>query len=276
MFVDIDRKLPAMLARIWPSRFKEVQSVDCGQAGDQSEPDREFHGCYLIGLSWEQRSDDDQSEAVIRTAEGMLQTILREFEARMRVDEKYYDERYCWLSASIACKADMRALELDQSYWNDQNLARAGDSDDEIDFEEEEEEGEDDETASEVEGDFGQGFAGSKKRGPHAGKKGSSADLPVRIAKPPGSGRFRTAVDVMNRLRWDSMMDITDFLIGYEDRFLGPREKPLEQWKSEQTDEEFIPQHRILYFKRKSDGVIVWERKTWTDEIFGTGRGAAS
>jgi hypothetical protein len=45
----------------------------------------------------------------------------------------------------------------------------------------------------------------------------------------------------------------------------------VEQWKTEQTDEEFIPQHRILYFKRRADNVIVWERRTRIDDIFGSG-----
>lgn len=53
-------------------------------------------------------------------------------------------------------------------------------------------------------------------------------------------------------------------------------EKALDTWKSEQTDEEFIPQHRILYFKRKSDATIVWERRTRLDLLFGSGSGGSS
>jgi hypothetical protein len=53
---------------------------------------------------------------------------------------------------------------------------------------------------------------------------------------------------------------------------LGTREAALDRWKTEQTDEEFIPQHRILYFRRK-DGVVVWDRDTRRDEIFGSGAG---
>lgn len=53
-------------------------------------------------------------------------------------------------------------------------------------------------------------------------------------------------------------------------------EKALDTWKSEQTDEEFIPQHRILYFKRKSDSTVVWERRTRIDLLFGSGRGGAA
>lgn len=91
------------------------------------------------------------------------------------------------------------------------------------------------------------------------------------VAKPAGAGKLRSAVDAMNRIRWDSGMDSSDYLVGYEDRFLGAQEKALDNWRTEQTDEEFIPQHRILYFKRKSDGVIVWDRRTRVDTIFGSG-----
>jgi len=43
---------------------------------------------------------------------------------------------------------------------------------------------------------------------------------------------------------------------------------------SEVTDEEWIPQHRIKYFKRVDEtghGEIVWDREKRMDKIFGTG-----
>jgi uncharacterized protein (UPF0248 family) len=81
----------------------------------------------------------------------------------------------------------------------------------------------------------------------------------------------------LNRLRWDPNLDPTDYIVGYEDRFLGARETGLEKWKTEQTDEEFIPQHRILYFKKKGGddgkGEVVWERATRVDRVFFSGAG---
>lgn len=52
---------------------------------------------------------------------------------------------------------------------------------------------------------------------------------------------------------------------------------PVAMWKGggDVTDEEFIPQHRILYFRRKGDGVRVWDRKKRVDLLFGTGDGSA-
>lgn len=76
-----------------------------------------------------------------------------------------------------------------------------------------------------------------------------------------------------HRASQDPSLDSGDFIVGYEDRFAGAMEKALDTWKSEQTDEEFIPQHRILYFKRRSDNIIVWERRTRTDLLFGSGGG---
>ena len=46
----------------------------------------------------------------------------------------------------------------------------------------------------------------------------------------------------------------------------------VEDWKGgDVTDEEFIPQHRIMYFRRASDSVRVWDRKRRLDELFGSG-----
>lgn len=93
------------------------------------------------------------------------------------------------------------------------------------------------------------------------------------VSEPKSKHKLRPAIDVLTRLRWDPNIDPSDYIVGYEDRFLGARETPIDRWKSEQTDEEFIPQHRILYFRRKSDGVKVWDRESRRDELFGSGAG---
>lgn len=61
---------------------------------------------------------------------------------------------------------------------------------------------------------------------------------------------------------------------------MGAMETGLEKWKTEQTDDEFIPQHRILYFRKKGndggegEGEVVWERATRVDRVFGSGASA--
>ncbi|KAF4342284.1 poly(A) polymerase [Fusarium beomiforme] len=239
LLVEINRKMRHLLARIWPSRFLDVS------AGTETSG-TEYHGCYLIGLAW----DDDSNKEDAKEVGMAMQTVLQEFEARIRRDGKYYDSQFCWMSASAVRAHDLGELEVDQTVWGEYGGETDNEeSDDDLD-EEEDFEGEEESKAQ-------------KSAGP-----GSRAAM---VSKTPGLGKFRTAADVLNRLRWDSNFDTGDYIIGYEDRFLGARERAVEQWKTEQTDEEFIPQHRILYFKRREDHAIVWERRTRIDEIFGSG-----
>ena len=83
--------------------------------------------------------------------------------------------------------------------------------------------------------------------------------------------KLRPALDVLNRLRYDPNLDEEDHVVGYRDRHDGVQELCVSLWKSDTTDEEFIPQHRIKYFKRKSDGVVVWDRFMRLDLVFGSG-----
>lgn len=49
----------------------------------------------------------------------------------------------------------------------------------------------------------------------------------------------------------------------------------MDSWKKESTDEEFIPQHRVLYI-RHANGDIVWDRRRRIDKIFNSGNSAFS
>lgn len=82
--------------------------------------------------------------------------------------------------------------------------------------------------------------------------------------------------DVINRIIWDSNFDSEHYLIGYEDRFNGRLEASLGSWKRDLTDEEFIPQHRIIYIKCKMDGEIVWDKRRRIDKVFLSGNSAFS
>lgn len=51
-------------------------------------------------------------------------------------------------------------------------------------------------------------------------------------------------------------------------------EMPARNWVKETTDEEFVPEGRIWYFKRKGDeeeGEIMWDREKKIDRICGSG-----
>ncbi|OLN95647.1 Nuclear poly(A) polymerase 1 [Colletotrichum chlorophyti] len=242
LLVDINRRVPELSARIWPARFVDVSMADTRD--DQGD----YQGSYLIGLEWMKISEHPTKDE-LETAKSNLRTVLQQFEKLVLGDEKYFDPNTTWFSATIIKGSDLGNLQLDNREWGEYV-----DEDEDSDTEDEEEDDE------ELDGLLAEKAAKTwqplKKRTATTGPK------------PEGAGKLRTALDVMNRLRWDPSIDSNDYLIGYEDRFLGPQEKALSAWKSEQTDEEFIPQHRILWFKRRSDQVVVWHRTERIDLLF--------
>ena len=82
--------------------------------------------------------------------------------------------------------------------------------------------------------------------------------------------KLRSASDVLNRLRYDRDYNIDDCIIGYKDRHTSKiKEKPAADWATETTDEEFIPEHRIEYFKK--DGDVIWDKSSRVDKVFKSG-----
>ncbi|CAG8467657.1 7702_t:CDS:2, partial [Dentiscutata erythropus] len=73
--------------------------------------------------------------------------------------------------------------------------------------------------------------------------------------------RLKPAHEIYNRLIWDKEQ-FGDFVIGYEDRFLGIMEATREEF-----EEAEIPFHRIRYFKIISNGQIIWDREKRLDLI---------
>ena len=220
---------------------------------ESSREEKDYQGYYLIGLDWlESAAPATMSKEDAKIALGSLQTALQKFEEQIQGDEKYFDAKTCWMSASVVRQTELGGLKADDREWGEYTMG------DDISDEEDEEEDDlvDDDDA------------GSETERPKAKSKRS---VRKTVDRPAYEGKFRPSADVINRIRWDPEMDSGDFIVGYEDRFLGAKERALDLWKSEQTDEEFIPQHRILYFKRKSDGVVVWDRKARIDTVFGTG-----
>lgn len=107
-------------------------------------------------------------------------------------------------------------------------------------------------------------------------KKVRKAQIQAQSAAQPTHGSLRPALDILSRIRHDHTLPEEDFIVGYSDRHTDVKELPVTLWKADVTDEEFIPQHRILYFRRKADGVKVWDRAERLDLIFGSGKGAPS
>lgn len=85
---------------------------------------------------------------------------------------------------------------------------------------------------------------------------------------------LRPASDILSRIRHDPDLDESDYVVGYHDRHEPEAvEMAVSAWKGggDVTDEEWIPQHRILYFRRDSDGEVVWHRGQRLDKLFGSG-----
>lgn len=248
--LDIDRRIPGLLTRIWPARFIEAQPEIEAQLGTKCEDSNpEYHGCILVGLEWDAVEDRLRTKADLREAKATLLTILDAFESRIRGDSTYYDGKACWVSTKLVHQREVKGLQLDTRQWAEYS-------------------GLEDDTDSEL-GDGSDGLDDENE-------DTQAADSPIHRPAPLpcakiSQGKLRTAADVINRIRWDEALDAGDFVVGYEDRFVGIKERPLEDWTGEQTDEEFIPQHRIQYFKRRSDGMRLWDRNSRTDLIFGSG-----
>ncbi|KUI55179.1 Nuclear poly(A) polymerase 1 [Cytospora mali] len=251
LLVDLKRRLPELHVRFWPARFVEKME-DAAEDDDQGS----YQGFYLIGIDKPKETVTDE-----RVIYDNLITTLARFGDQIRGDKNYFDERNSLMTITVAKAAEVKSFEIDHREWG-----RYTTGDDESDDDDDEDE---EAQASSIYEDYHAVHTAAKK------SKTTNSPRSVVVTKPEGAGKFRTAADVLNRLRWDPALDSGNYVVGYEDRFAGAMEKGLDIWKSEQTDDEFIPQHRILYFKRRSDGVVVWDRMTRTDLLFGSGGPAA-
>uniref|UniRef100_H3BYS7 C3H1-type domain-containing protein n=1 Tax=Tetraodon nigroviridis TaxID=99883 RepID=H3BYS7_TETNG len=97
------------------------------------------------------------------------------------------------------------------------------------------------------------------------------------VSNPDGNKkpRMRTADDVISRILWDPVVDSSEFVVGYVDRFLGVLERPFDDftWDTNPCDCDYsaelaLPRHRIQYFTYR--GHRVWDRHTRTDRVFGS------
>ncbi|KAJ4365878.1 hypothetical protein N0V83_008500 [Neocucurbitaria cava] len=251
---DIHKALPELEVRIWPARFTDS---DTNEGND-------YHGCYLVGLSKSGASTINSKDDK-QLSKQSLDKVLDRFLTQLKSDEKNYDPSTCWIDVSLARSSKVKQLRLDDREWGDYAAELDPDSDDEN-------EDVDDDDISNLDNST-------------TPIQRTIPQRPKPTSTPLSSTKLRPASDVLNRFRWDPSLDPADYIIGYEDRFLGARETSLEKWKTEQTDEEFIPQHRILYFKKRAaggsgegsegaKGEIVWERATRVDRVFGSGIGA--
>ena len=235
LLVDLSRRVPGVSARIQPARFT-ANSEDCTSStiNAQMELARDYQGCYLIALS---KASESSATIDPKSAHSPLCMTMSRFAEQLRGDEKYFDPNTMWIDVSIAKRAQLGDLVLDRRTWADANFSE--DEDDESDDDEVEHD------ESHLSDSFPAGFP-STKEGlsissvlPTTNIKHSL--LPLGPLPQEPRAKLRPASDVLHRLVWDPALDVADYLVGYEDRFLGLREMPLTKWKTEQTEEEFVP-----------------------------------
>jgi uncharacterized protein (UPF0248 family) len=256
--VQVYNAVPTVHAQFWPARFTDEPS---------DEPTSSVQGFYLIGLS------AGGSSAQKNTS--IPASVLRMFEDDCYKNARFYDPAEAFISVTEVSRDELsEAVSLDPHQWSDNNID--GEESDEEDKEETDSDSED-----EVEVETSAAVSKNQKR--RAAKaKSATPFLPAQ--------KLRTSADVYHRLIWDHN-DKEEYVIGYEDRFKGVREMPMRSWKREVEDEAFvrqftflcflfretnvgkfqIPFHRVVHFRRKSDGVLVWDRRTKTDLVFGSG-----
>lgn len=252
LLVDFERAAPNMQFTFWPVRFAE-KDLDEQTAGRYM---------YLCGVDW----NWDRGEEEISREYDTLMRRLDGFAHQVRTDTHHFDSNCLGFdiapvklgSLDADGNSDLEGHLVDPRNWNAYLPA---------DEEDDEDQGEG--QVPSVPNEWHAQSTKDKKKKP--GASATNQPRSAVVPKKEGAGKFRPAADVLNRLRWDPGYDHCDFVVGYEDRFVGAMEKGLDGWKLEQTHEEFIPQHRILYFKRKGDGVVVWERRTRVDLVFGSG-----
>jgi uncharacterized protein (UPF0248 family) len=94
----------------------------------------------------------------------------------------------------------------------------------------------------------------------------------VELTTHESHRKLRPASDVLKRLKHDRTLNIDKFKVGYVDRHTDEmQEKPAMAWVRDTTDEEWIPEHRIVYFKRCSangDEQMMWDKVSKVDRIF--------
>jgi poly(A) polymerase len=75
--------------------------------------------------------------------------------------------------------------------------------------------------------------------------------------------RMKTSEECINWIKHDGRFNPEEFIISYEDRFVGLMEVALTDFTSDQSSDVFIPMHRVWLIKQ--NGRIVWDRKNRLD-----------
>jgi uncharacterized protein (UPF0248 family) len=207
----------------------------------ESDSDGTVSGYYLVAINM-RHNDDDPDVDKKTVVGGKVLSAAREFEALAQ--RKAPANQHVWVSVEVASKKKVwdMGMFLDGRDWTRMATGTGTPL-----------------VATDETKDL--------ESGPASRPSGH------KPSKSTGTGsKLRPIQDVISRLRWDASYSDDDYVLGYEDRFVGIKEINLSDWKSEQTDLEFIPSHRIVWVRRKGDGEEkIWDRRTRFDSLFGSG-----
>ncbi|KAF3909976.1 hypothetical protein ABW20_dc0108024 [Dactylellina cionopaga] len=273
LLTELQRQTPGLTARVWPGRFHEVpvkSGEEEGKKNVEEDEKTEMRGFYLLGLAPVPGSTAEMSKEEKRNGEAAFAAVLRNFETAVRNKDKF-DEKDSWVTVSCV-KHDGMVTEAGHVVEEDKTMVwDGGEADEEGDSIPDDEDSEDEEENEMVETLLGEGgndddFFGSTAK---KNKKKNAVAVQQKTGPTP---KLRPSIEVFNRIKWDNKYDAASYVIGYEDRFRGVLEIGVDKWKTEMSDEEFVPMHRVVYFRDRKTGEVVWDREKRVDRIFGSGR----
>ncbi|MCJ1432184.1 hypothetical protein MMC27_001540 [Xylographa pallens] len=227
---------------IWPTRIKDSR---------KDAPDGSYEAFYIVAMG--SKIATTSSDFVSTHVPDLLLRLLSTIRS-----SSYYDTATTFVDAHITSDISVAHLILDSKDWGL------------IPDEENPDDSSDEEEAPE-EADF---WDPSKQKRHFKVKANHTKKSMEVLSMKPGEVRqpLRPALDILSRIRYDPTYDAEDYLIGYMDRHSGMKEMPVTWWKGDDnTEEDFIPQSRIKYYKRKSDGIVFWDRDRKLDLMFGSG-----
>jgi uncharacterized protein (UPF0248 family) len=230
-------KVVGVRGRIWPRRFIEET---------QNEENGDLTGYYLVGVSV--RTEEDEIDADrLGLVQGKVISAAREYE-RIIQQNKMINGKSALVSVTVEPKKKVwdMGLIIDPRNWSSFGHATERPS------------------RRHVSQSKQARIATAQSEPSHVGEAVPSS-LEVQ-----GNRKLRSVQDIISRLKWDEAYDVNDYVVGYEDRFAGVMEIDLVNWKTEQTDLEFIPTHRIVWIQNR-DGNKVWDRRLRYDALFQSG-----
>lgn len=251
--------------RVWPGRFytpdpekengkgkgkqeqdKMDMELDYIDVGENEDDDAHFKGYYLIGIAVPSSNSLDPDRK--RFLENKIVDAARVFERNLRALREI-EKGNVWVEVDVVPKKTVSAmaLVLDTRLWATSQSPLST-------------------TAI---------FTPPSSTTASTPALRSTASKPKPKTNKPTT-KLRPVQDIISRIRWDPSLSVSDFVVGYEDRFVGIKEIELSAWKMEQTDLEFIPLHRIMWVRRKEEGregagagVKVWDRRERVNLLHG-------